>query len=162
MNIIIITLSKTITLCIIILFKIIIIYIFCLIKIYQPGSRTPLRNGVWLFVSPANGSSAVASSAATPPFPESEFPIRTQRFSGRLFPLLGAPCSGSWWNSRAPSSISSELLRPPGSRRLPATSSYSSLGPPILLSGLTVSGVGSAFLLGILSWRAFGLPDSSL
>ncbi|XP_074575843.1 protein VTE6, chloroplastic-like [Curcuma longa] len=29
-------------------------------------------------------------------------------------------------------------------------------GSPILLSGLTISGMGSAFLLGILSWRAFG------
>ncbi|XP_042413722.1 protein VTE6, chloroplastic-like [Zingiber officinale] len=30
------------------------------------------------------------------------------------------------------------------------------VGSPILLSGLTISGMGSAFLLGILSWRAFG------
>lgn len=30
------------------------------------------------------------------------------------------------------------------------------VGSPILLSGLTASGIGAAFLLGTLSWRAFG------
>ncbi|WOL14653.1 hypothetical protein Cni_G23434 [Canna indica] len=30
------------------------------------------------------------------------------------------------------------------------------VGSPILVSGLTVSGIGAAFLLGTLSWRAFG------
>ncbi|XP_042465231.1 protein VTE6, chloroplastic-like [Zingiber officinale] len=30
------------------------------------------------------------------------------------------------------------------------------VGSPILFSGLTIPGIGSAFLLGVLSWRAFG------
>lgn len=32
------------------------------------------------------------------------------------------------------------------------------LGTPILVSGLSPSGIGAAFLLGTLTWRAFGLP----
>lgn len=32
------------------------------------------------------------------------------------------------------------------------------LGLPILLSGLSLSGIASAFLLGTLTWRAFGPP----
>ena len=30
------------------------------------------------------------------------------------------------------------------------------LGSPILVSGLSLSGIGAAFLLGTLTWRAFG------
>ena len=32
------------------------------------------------------------------------------------------------------------------------------VGSPILISGLSVSGIASAFLLGTLTWRAFGPP----
>lgn len=32
------------------------------------------------------------------------------------------------------------------------------LGSPILFSGLSLSGIGAAFLLGTLTWRSFGSP----
>lgn len=128
----------------------------------QAAMPAPMASGVLLLLTPK--SKSLSSGSVRPPFPSTRLPLPS-------YLSFSTPHRSISLNALSLATLPLPLPLP----ELPSTlihlfqaspptwkSAFATnlivflLGSPILATGLSIPGIGAAFLLGTLTWRAFG------